>query len=193
MVILPGRKEIITLPLPVKPDDFALAMRQQAVEALTRIKTITGQLQFGDQARAYYCEWYKTFVGGKDRFDAWVSRMTAYALKIGMIYAASCGRSEVELRDLVLATNLLNKLRQDLILLCDDTLGFSKFERTMKKVRQNIKDSGAKGVDHATALRNSHVGADEFKKIILTLYERNELVVIGDGTKGNKTSYQWVG
>ncbi len=180
-----------------QPDEHSW---QAVVNEMSRLKELpVVSIAMSKKALDWYDAWQRQLLKRCDlRLTSWAGRLIANAKKVAMIYELTTAPDSrtISSEALEMATRLMDRLLADLRNLMEYHIAFGKEDEKLKKVLKCIKDAGEEGILHSLLLRRlSPVKSKELEEYIITLEDRNQIVVESEDRRNYKVAkrYKFVG
>jgi hypothetical protein len=197
VIYMPASTKQKTIPIPPDPDPIAGA---ELKSLLSDVHGIEGKFEFAGGVVDRYARWmiahehelHKMGDGDIGRLSPFWTRLTAIALKLGMIMQVSTDGGLVLTMDtLDRALALSDVLKENLKELFLREFTFTKEMATKQKVLRLVAKHGDVGIERRDLMRASNLYKIEFDRVMETLLEEGSVVKSeqGSNTHAHKVRY----
>jgi len=131
------------------------------------------------EAKEYYEGWYRllTELPVTSRTDAFVNRLSVYALKFAMILnTIKQKNAHISRESMKHACDMMYAVFRSLTAIEKDDLVFGRVQNNMKKIVDCLKRNGGKAAKSAL-LNGTHLSSKEFAEAVTTLQEMERVKV----------------
>lgn len=157
------------LPPPLRED-----VRRDLVSRLIRLRKVTGEFHFTDEAREWYVRWYKSRAGtyGNKQYAGYYERRPDHVIRLAMVLrTAGAGGLTLDAEDLQAAERILRWVEVWLPSTFEEMTA-SPAGEDQSRILRHLRAAGG-SMEHSELLRrqSSRMNAEHFKKAMATLRE----------------------